>query len=110
MKKFLIVVSFVLLVVIQACMCPCSEESQSQKNDKVLLFGHRGSGGGVVNGLIENTLPSVSEVLKYADGTEVDVQMSQSKTIWLYHNDQFTDLCSESQKLIEKGGYNCILN
>lgn len=108
MKKLLFVLFISMALV--ACDCPCEEESKRNASSKTMVFGHRGSGGGVVDGLIENTLPSVSEVLKYADGTEVDIQMSKSNTIWLYHDDLFKHLCPESKKLIESGGYNCILN
>lgn len=107
-KKILIVLIFCASFVACNCDCPCKDKKPNAS--KTMLFGHRGSGGGINNGLIENTLPGIIEVLKFADGTEADIQMSQSKTLWIYHDDLFNHLCPESKTLIEKGGYTCILN
>jgi glycerophosphoryl diester phosphodiesterase len=106
MKRLALIL--LLSATIQGCVSSSNKLEENTEN--TLLFGHRGSGGGVVDGLIENTIPSVKKALKHADGVEVDVQMSSSNTIWLFHDDVFNHLCPESQELVERGGYSCILN
>lgn len=85
---------------------PLNKKEQS----KALLLGHRATGSNVKSGFLENTMPAVEEALKYADGIEVDVQMSSSGTLWMYHNSLFTNLCPESQKITDSLDIHCVLS
>ncbi|PWH85246.1 glycerophosphodiester phosphodiesterase [Brumimicrobium oceani] len=87
----------------------CSEERAVKTYDNALIIGHRATGVGVNDGFIENTLPGIIEVLKYVDGAEVDIQMSSSKTLWVFHDGLFTHLDKNSQALVDSGNYYCVL-
>lgn len=53
----------------------------------VIFLGHKGSGSNNYNdAYVENTLPSVQNVAKKLDGTELDIQMSLDDTPWVWHN------------------------
>ena len=53
----------------------------------VRYLGHRGAGSNNYNAVnMENSIPSILEALKVMDGVEVDLQMSRSGTIWLFHD------------------------
>lgn len=59
-----------------------------------LKFGHRGSGANVYNNeFIENTKPSILYALNKLDGCEIDIQMSKSGTIWVYHDNNLNHFC-----------------
>lgn len=86
----------------------CKSEPRQITFEPPLILGHRATGSGYNSGFLENTLPAVEEALKYADGVEVDVQLSSSNTIWLYHDALFKDLCPQSELLINSTNSYCI--
>lgn len=49
-----------------------------------LILAHRAGGGGTSN-LQENSLEAAKYGLSFVDGIEVDIQLSKSRTLWLYH-------------------------
>jgi glycerophosphoryl diester phosphodiesterase len=49
-----------------------------------LILAHRAGGGGTSN-LQENSLEAAKYGLSILDGIEVDIQLSKSRTLWLYH-------------------------
>lgn len=52
-----------------------------------VFLGHKGSGSNNYNDFfIENTVPSVKNVLNRLDGAELDIQMSLDGTPWVWHN------------------------
>lgn len=55
------------------------------ENIKTKILSHRGGGN---SGLQENTLTSVQYGLNKLDGVEVDIQLSNDRTIWLSHNSE----------------------
>lgn len=82
---------YIALLFLLVASCTSKKESQQIEN---LYFGHRGSGANVYNNkYIENTLPSIENALDNLDGCEVDIQMSQDGTIWLYHDDMLGYFC-----------------
>jgi len=54
------------------------------------IIAHR---GGRTNQVRENTFSGIKQALHFADGVEVDVQISKDRTIWLSHSVDLTD-CS----------------
>lgn len=102
--------SLFFLIICAMFSCNSSNGRISYKAHETLILGHRATGAGVNNGFLENTIPAIEEALKFADGVEVDIQMSKSSSIWLYHDDMFNHLCPESRALIDQYGLSCILN
>lgn len=107
MKKQNILLITTLLLIVS--LFACNENKVVETNQKTLIIGHRSTGAGVNDGFVENTLPAIREALKYADGIEADVQMSSSKTIWIYHDDLYSHLCDSSKLLLKSRGYTCVL-
>lgn len=96
-------IKFPLAVAILLALASCSTKPDATPG-KILLIGHRASGAGVKNGYIENTIPAAVETLKYADGVEVDIQMSKDKTLWIYHDDLLNYNCdSDSISEVNNG-------
>lgn len=104
-QNTLLFTSFMLIVILLAC----NGHELIEKRKKTLILGHKSTGNGVNDGFLENTLPAIREALKYADGVEADIQMSSSKTPWIYHDDLFNNLCETSEFLLKSKGYTCIL-
>jgi len=77
-------------------------------NREKRVLAHRGSGSqlNIINGdtIYENTLKAIKYAFENFDGAEIDIQMSKSGTIWLYHNDELytidslTPICIPSAK------------
>ncbi|SOD15249.1 glycerophosphodiester phosphodiesterase [Pedobacter xixiisoli] len=61
-------------------------KSNSIETDTIFL-GHKGSGSNNYSDtFIENTVPSVKNILNKLDGAELDIQMSLDGTPWIWHN------------------------
>ena len=87
---FLIINSLILILI------SCSNEPSIIKptktgNNAPNIIAHRGIGSNMQiidkDTIFENTLNAVKYGFTYFDGVEVDIQMSKSGTIWLFHND-----------------------
>ncbi len=84
-----------VVVICISVLMGCTPKKEIQAN---LKFGHRGSGAGVYEQkLIENTVPSVLYALTRLDGCEIDIQMSQDGTIWVYHDDNLNHFCDTTK-------------
>ncbi|PKR82056.1 hypothetical protein CW751_01590 [Brumimicrobium salinarum] len=108
-KLFQVTFAVILFLGTWLTVSSCSTPTTKDLPVKTLVLGHRGIGIHENEGHIENTISAIREGLRYADGVEVDVQMSLSKTLWLYHDDVFTHLCDSSQDMLNNYKYNCIL-
>ncbi len=87
---------FLLLIFITSFLFSCNK--QSSDNVETKFLGHRGSGCSLLQqGYMENTIPSIENAFKYFDGVEVDIQMSKSGTIWIYH-DGIINACDTNSK------------
>ncbi|MCK5846073.1 MAG: glycerophosphodiester phosphodiesterase [Bacteroidales bacterium] len=73
---------FILLTAVISMLYSCNNDSK--------IIAHRGSGNEIsidnYDTIFENTIAAAKYGFKNFDGIEVDVQMSKSGTIWLYHN------------------------
>ncbi len=99
-KSFLL-----LLMIIISSLFACKNNlitNISNKDPKILA--HRGSGTIMQiigkDTIIENTIAAAKYGFDNFDGIEIDIQMSKSGTIWLYHNSDLYN--NDTQK--------CILN
>jgi len=99
-----------ILLLSMTTMTSCDDNIKVEERGRPLIIGHRATGVGVNDGFIENTMPAIREVLKYIDGVEVDIQMSSSKTLWVYHDDLFANLDDASKALLESKEYLCLIN
>lgn len=104
--KLLVKNTFTALIVL-LLITACSNNDSNVEIPTTLLIGHRASGAGVKSGFIENTLTAVKESLKYADGVEVDIQLSKDSTLWIYHDDLLNYNCEGDSSLSNLMG-NCI--
>jgi glycerophosphoryl diester phosphodiesterase len=72
--------------------------------DKEIAFGeslaiaHRGGGNETYR---ENTLEACKKALELTDGIEVDIQVSNDRTVWLSHNSMVFDCNGEQRCFIE---------
>ena len=75
----------------------CKDPAKGDENVKYiatnLILGHRGGGAHVEEGKIENTLASIRNGLNQLDGCEIDIQMSEDGTIWVYHDALLSYFC-----------------
>ena len=77
-----------VLTLLAAAFWGCEEPEPPASGHEVYLLGHRGTGFTAYSNstLPENTLPAVKLGLSDLHGVEVDVQMSSSGTVWLFHD------------------------
>lgn len=79
--------SIIFLLLFVVVFVKCSIKTYDQSNRETQILGHRANGiQGFNDSIMDNTLPAVIKAIQIADGVEVDIQMSQDGTIWLYHD------------------------
>ncbi len=88
------------------CWSSCSKDPvvwkiRNLNNDQISVFGHGGMG---ISSLYPiNSLPSIRESIDVgADGTEMDIQMSNDSVLFLFHSNRLEDQTSCSGSLHEK--------
>lgn len=99
----------ILPIFLMILLAGCEEKKGLVEHEKALIIGHRATGVGVNDGFIENSLSGILEVLNYVDGAEVDIQMSSSKTLWVYHDGLFSHLDDASKALVDSANFHCVL-
>lgn len=80
---FLLVVTFV----------SCNRQKSVDLNLKIpadlKMIGHKGSGPMYSfgnEGILDNSWEGISQAMNTIDGSEVDIQLSKDKTLWLFHD------------------------
>ena len=85
--KYSAKVFFIAIITIFISILSCSNPP---KQHKTRVICHRGSGIGItiIDGdtFFENTLEAINYGFQNFDGVEIDIQMSLSGTIWVFHN------------------------
>jgi len=79
-------------------VCTYSCRKAEPVETDVIFLAHKGSGSNNYNdNLLENTLPSVKNILNKLDGAELDIQMSLDGTPWIWHNDSLSGYICDSE-------------
>ena len=94
MAKGISVLSFVLIgLFCITCNRPDIEKTNSLRFGKMLVFGHGGSGFGIINTPNPaNSTESILEAVNFhgADGVEIDVQILKDSILVVYHDMDFS--------------------
>lgn len=94
----------ILLITIGLLFFGCEKNNINDTNPETKILGHRAYGiKGYNDTIMDNTLPAITKALYIADGVEVDIQMSQEGTIWLYHDTKIYDIDSNIQYIPNLG-------
>lgn len=86
MNKNIIISLFIVFMMFLITSCNWFNHSKELTKTKVL--GHRANGvRGYNDTLMDNTLNSIIKAIEITDGIELDIQLSQDETIWLFHDE-----------------------
>lgn len=99
--NFTRLVFYALLIGLSLFSSSCRKDGPAETD--IIFLGHKGSGSNNYNDtFIENTVPSVKNILNRLDGAELDIQMSLDGTPWIWHNASLSGYICEgdSQNMI----------